>query len=398
MKIAMLTTAGERCGIASYTRALIAALETLPDTEVVVVPITEGKQAKEHYLTQAEQLNAPDVDVVHIQHEHSFWGGILPGKSAYWELRYLIKKPVVLTAHTTYSLAELLKVASERRPHKWLAKQWLLRNRNYRDSVEIAPFVTAMTIVHTAAARKALIARGAGADNVHIVPTGIPSPEPAPTGGAAFREKYNLQNRRLITLFGYIAPNKGYELTLEILPSLPDDVTFVIAGGVRSQGEEAYHAQLQEAIARSGQAHRIVVTGFLSETDVAEAMEASEIVLAPHTIATGSYSVTIPLTHGRPVLASDLDCFREIHARMDCLELFRAGDPADYRAKLTALLHNPQRQAQLSEAARRYAERFSWKRVAEMTRKIYQQAIAVYGKGHKPTWTGTPHSGFPSAS
>jgi glycosyltransferase involved in cell wall biosynthesis len=398
MKIAMLTTVGERCGVASYTRALTAALRTLPETQVEVVPITEGRQPREHYVAQAEHLNAADIDVVHIQHEHSFWGGILPGKSGYWELRYLIQKPVVLTAHTTYSLAELLKVETERRPHKWLVKQLLLRNRSYRDSVETAPFVTAMTIVHTAAARNALIERGAGPDSVFIVPTGIPAPQPAPTGGEAFRERYGLKDRRLVTLFGYIAPNKGYELTLDILPSLPEEITFVIAGGVRSQGEAAYEAQLQAAIARSGQSHRVVVTGFLSEPDVAEAMEASEIVLVPHTIATGSYSVTIPLTHGRPVIASDLDCFREIYARVDCLELFRAGDTADYRQRLLALLAHPDRRAQLSEGARKYAERFSWDRVAAMTQKVYQQAIEVYGRGHKPTWTGTPHSGFPSAS
>src|SRR5207248_378337 len=142
MNIAMLTSVGERCGIAAYTRALVEGLRTLEDTCVHVVPILEGKQPREHYVAQAEELNAPSVDVVHIQHEHSFWGGILPGRSAYWDLRYLINKPVVLTAHTTYSLAELLKVKTERRPHKWLAKQLLLRNAAYRDSVEIAPFVT----------------------------------------------------------------------------------------------------------------------------------------------------------------------------------------------------------------------------------------------------------------
>lgn len=384
MKVAMVTTVGERCGIASYTRGLIAALRELPDMEIEVVPITEGKQPREHYVAQAERLNAPDIDVVHIQHEHSFWGGILPGTSGYWELRYLIQKPIVLTAHTTYSLAEMLKVKTERRPHKWLAKQLLLRRAGYRDSVEIAPFATAMTIVHTTAARNALIERGAKPQFVHIVPTGIPAPAPAPTGGEAFREKFGLKGKRLVTIFGYIAYNKGYELTLEILPSLPPDVTFVIAGGSRTPDMEPYLAQLKETIARSGQESRVVITGFLSETEVAEAMAASEIVLVPHTQATGSYSVTIPLTHGRPTLASDLDCFQDISLRVDCLELFHAGDAADYRAKLLALLDAPARREKLATNARKYAERFSWPRVAALTQKIYKGAIEVYSQGHHP--------------
>ncbi|HZO87669.1 MAG TPA: glycosyltransferase [Chthonomonadaceae bacterium] len=378
MKVAMLTTVGERCGIAAYTRALVEGLRTLPEMEVEVVSITEGKQPTEHYVAQAQRLNASDVDVVHIQHEHSFWGGILPGASAFWEMRYLIQKPVVLTAHTTYSLAEMLKIKTERRPHKWLAKRLLLLNKAYRDSVDIAPFTTAITIVHTAAARNELITRGAKPQYVFIVPTGIPAPLPAPTGGQAFRERFGLQGRRLVTLFGYIAYNKGYELTLDILPALPEDVTFVIAGGARNADMEPYAAQLQQRIARSELAERVVVTGFLTDAEVAEAMEASEIVLVPHTQATGSYSVAIPLAHGRPILASDLDCFREIAARVDCLELFRAGDVEDYRAKLQALLDNPARREQLAAGARKYAARYSWPRVAAQTRNVYQTAIQVY--------------------
>src|SRR5579859_1767847 len=136
----MLTTVGDRCGIAAYTRELVKGLETLPDTDVAVVPITEGRQLKEHYIQQSEVLNAPDIDVVHIQHEHSFWGVIMPQSSAYWELRYLIKKPLVLTAHTTYSLEQLLKVKTERRPLKLLAKKILIRNKAYKDSIDTAPF------------------------------------------------------------------------------------------------------------------------------------------------------------------------------------------------------------------------------------------------------------------
>ncbi|HLK59433.1 MAG TPA: glycosyltransferase [Chthonomonadaceae bacterium] len=380
----MLTTIGERCGIASYTRALIEGLRTLPETEVQVVPITEGRQPTAHYNEQAEILNAPDVDVVHVQHEHSFWGGILPKASSYWELRYLIKKPIVLTAHTTYSLAQMLRLDTERRPHKWLAKQLLVRNKAYRDSVEIAPFTTAMTIVHTRAAREELIARGAQSAYVHVVPAGIPAPAHAPTGGQSFREQHTLQGKRLATLFGYLAPNKGYELTLEVIPTLPEDVTVVIAGGPRNADMEPYAAQLRAAIERAGLTRRILITGFLSDTEVAEAMAASDFVLVPHTQATGSYSVTIPLSHGKVILASDLDCFKEIWERVDCLELFPAGNAAAYRDKLLALLDNPARQENLAANALKYAERFSWPRVAAATRKIYATTIQVFAEGHHP--------------
>ena len=391
MKVAMVTTTGDRCGIAAYTRALIDGLQGLPAMEVEVVPITEGRQSTSHYAAQAERLNATDVSVVHIQHEHSFWGGILPRRpfplrpdTGYWELRYLIQKPIVVTAHTTCSLAELLRLDSESRLHKRLVKQFLVNNTAYRESVDIAPFITAMAIVHTAAARNALIARGAKSEYVTIVPTGIPPALPAPTNGAAFREKYGLEGKRVLTIFGYIAPNKGYELTLKLLPTLPPDVMLVIAGGARTADMEPYAAQLAAAVNAAGLQERVVITGFLPDEEVSEAMSASDLLLVPHTQATGSYSVTLPLTHGKAILASDMDCFREIEARVDCLQLFRAGDVDDYRTKLLALLDDPVRRERLSANACKYAQRFSWSRVAALTRQVYEQAIDVYGRGHHP--------------
>jgi len=69
---------------------------------------------------------------------------------------------------------------------------------------------------------------------------------------------------------------------------------------------------------------------------------------------------------------------------VDCLELFRAGDREEYRAKLLELLADPARQQALSAGARRYAERFSWPRVAALTRDVYRAAYEVYSQGHHP--------------
>lgn len=387
MKIGMYTTVGDRCGIAAYTQALVNALRLLPETEVEIVPITEGKQSREHYLAIAERLNADDIDVVHVQHEHSFWGGILPGHSAYWEFRYLITKPIVLTAHTTYTAEEMLRYRTERRLLKKLAKWVLLRNHAWVDSVEIAPFITAVTIVHTEEAKQQLVGRGADPKFIHVLPAGVPEVVAAATGGEAFRRRFGLESYRLITIFGYTAPNKGYELTLKLLPSLPEDVKLVIAGGPRNAAMEPYFAQLVRAIESSGERHRVIVTGYLPDEEVAEAMAASTVVLAPHTEATGSYSVTIPLAYGKAVLASDLACFREIVGRIACLELFRSGDVEDCRRHLHRLLNDESRRATLERLAKEYAERYSWPRIAQQTRCIYEEAIQVYAPVYRRPYT-----------
>jgi glycosyltransferase involved in cell wall biosynthesis len=104
-------------------------------------------------------------------------------------------------------------------------------------------------------------------------------------------------------------------------------------------------------------------------------MQATDIALAPHTQATNSYSVMLPVTYGKPTLASDLPCFREMATGGDCLELFRTGSASECRTKLLALLENAERREQLAANALQYAARFAWPNVAAMTRAVYRRAI-----------------------
>lgn len=376
MKIAMLTTVDQRCGIASYSAALVASLRALPDTDVEVIPIAVGEQPVAHYEAQAEELNAPDVDVVHIQHEFSFWGFPTPGRSKFAELRRLIRRPVVVTAHTTLSLTAIYPVPT-RNPFRWLARKRLVSNREYRESVELLPFDANATIVHTEAARSEFLGRGLKAERLFVVPMGIPAALPA--DGRSFRDRYDLHGKRVLSLFGYVTPNKGYAMVAELLDTLPPDVVFVIAGGARRAVEEQYVEHLQRHIRTLGVEDRIVITGYLSEQEIGEVMQATDIALVPHTQATNSYSVMLPVTYGKPTLASDLSCFQEMAAAGDCLELFRVNDKNDFREKLLALLGNAQRREQLAANALQYAARFSWPAIAATTRHVYRAAIDGHG-------------------
>jgi len=371
LQVAMLTSVGDRCGIAAYTRSLVDALVEFAD--ITVEPINEGRQPQEHYVDQAERLNR--ANVIHIQHEHSFWGGIMPNHSAFWNLRYLIKKPIVITAHTTTSLRDLLKVSTERRPLHRIAKEALIRRRAYRESVETAPFITSRCIVHTREGGEALISRGANGKYVHVIPAGVPRPLKTRDFGRQF-----LQNaapyQRIVTLFGYIAPNKGYELAFNALGQLPDDVALFIAGGARNDEMLPYETSIRNQIAERGLADRVFITGFLSDEQVADMMAATSVVIAPHTIATGSYSIMIPLSYGKAAVSSDMACFREINDQVQCMELFRAGDSVDFTNVLNRVLTDEPKRLAMEQMALQYAHSHSWQEVAKKTVEVYHEAIA----------------------
>ena len=115
---------------------------------------------------------------MHLHHAPYLWGEVGLRRYPFWDFRYLLKKPVVLTAHDTRSLEELLQPDTGSLWKK-LVKRRLLASAEFRDSVESAPFITALTITASAWERNRLLARGAKAGFVFIVPPAVPIPASA---------------------------------------------------------------------------------------------------------------------------------------------------------------------------------------------------------------------------
>lgn len=371
----MWASTEERCGIASYTRALVEPLRREgAEVDVVVVPYTDRDPA--HAATTLERLNR--ADVVHLQHEYTFWGGVAPGSSSLPRYLAALKRPWVVTAHTVFTAAELLRVAQETRPRQRLAKTLLAALPSYRASVERAPFQgAAAVIVHTEEARDRMLRRGIRPERLHVLPAGIPEPARAPSAEtlAAFHETHGLNGSKVVTLFGFITPEKGYETALDALKSLPPVVKLLVAGGARVEREEPHVEALRAAIKERGLERRVAITGFLPDADVATAMAASDLVLVPHLAANGSYSVMTALSYGKPVIASNLACFAEIAADGGGVELFDVGDETMLAERIGYLLASAGARSQLAAAAGAYAARRSWATVAAATAKIYRSVL-----------------------
>lgn len=375
VKIAMWTSWETRCGIATYTAALTDALRDLGvEVDVVRVPYT-NRDPDEMRKTLA-QLNA--ADLAHLQHEYTFFGGIAPGVSSLPAYYRGLQVPRVVTAHTVFTAAELLRVKHETRPRQRLAKRLLSRYPPYRAYVERQPFLGAeAVIVHTDAARERMIERGIAAERVHVLAAGVPRPvEASPGLVEELRSRYGLAGYRVATIFGYVTADKGYETALDALRSLPPTIKLLIAGGTRIESERGYLLQLEREIEARGLADRVTITGFLDDAEVAAAMALSDVVLVPHLAANGSYSVMVALSYGRPVIASDLPCFRDIHAAGDCVELFPVGDERALADRLGFLMASASARRHLAAAAERFAAERSWEAVARRTAAIYETALS----------------------
>ena len=95
MKIALVVPENEKLGFGLQFRLLAEALRTLPDTEVEILPLAVGRQPTHDYIALAEQLNAPDIDVIHLPHEYSFlWRHFCPKKPDFGNCAICSKNPL----------------------------------------------------------------------------------------------------------------------------------------------------------------------------------------------------------------------------------------------------------------------------------------------------------------
>lgn len=376
MKTAIWTSRAQRCGIAAYSDALAAELRAL-GLDIDLVPVPGDDRSSRLQAELLERLNS--ADLIHIQHEYSFWGGIAPGKSSLPVYLKRLRKPRVTTAHTVFTTAELLRTATEERPRQRAAKELLSRYRPFRRQVEAAPFAgSRAVIVHTREARERLIRWKFAPSSIHVIPAGIPQlPPPSEADLQRIRQQIG-DAQRVVSLPGFVNRDKGYELVLEALRTLPRGIRLLIAGGSRTPAEESYLDALEERIRRMGLQDRTVVTGYLSEGGLAAAMQLSDLVLAPHTSANGSYSVLLAVAAGRPVLASNLACFREI-AEEGCAETFDSGDETMLAERMGYLLASSSARDRLAAAAREYAARRTWRAAALRTIEIYRTSHAAGG-------------------
>lgn len=378
MNVTMFTSWQVRCGIASYASHLVAALCTLDDTRVSVVPYDRKPHPRQDYARWGRMMNAGDV--THIQHEYPFFGYLLPWQNYYHTFVSQIRKPLVVTRHVSFDGPLLLP--GKGYTHVIRQFKWWLYNRGlgpYATYLNKGTFDVAQEIiVLTQRIKDHLVARGITSEKIHVIPAGVPEVPPA-HGGKELRSRWGWEGKRIAGIFGYITPAKGHSIALDALTRLPDDYVLVIAGGLRREADRLTLTAIERQIAHLGLQRRVRITGYLPEAELPAHIDACNLLVYPATHVDSSYSVVTGLAYQTvPLIASDVYGHREVAENGGGLALFKSGDAADLAWTIQDVANNPQRQASMIGDMARYAREHSWQAVAQQTRAVYKQAIAGF--------------------
>ncbi len=154
-------------------------------------------------------------------------------------------------------------------------------------------------------------------------------------------ERYKLAGKRVILTVGRLESAeryKGFDEVMEVLPNLPPDVVYLIAGG----GND--FIRLQQRALDLGVADRVIFTGLFSETDKADLYALADIYAMPSRGEGFGFVYLEALASGVPVIGSKHDGGREALLDGQLGLLVDPSNPAEIESAIKELLERPSRE------------------------------------------------------
>ena len=200
--------------------------------------------------------------------------------------------------------------------------------------------------------------------DVRFIPNGIERNESVPAD--EITRKYGLVKDGYVLFLGRIVPEKGVHYLIEAFKQLDTDKKLVIAGGSSNSAE--YYEQIQSAAATDP---RIVLTGFIEGQELAELYSNAYIYVLPSDLEGMPMSLLEAMSYGNCCLTSDIpECAEVVE---DYAVTFHKSDIADLTAKLSNLLADSSRVAELQATAANYiTQKYNWDKVVDQTLALYK--------------------------
>jgi phosphatidyl-myo-inositol alpha-mannosyltransferase len=171
-------------------------------------------------------------------------------------------------------------------------------------------------------------------------------------------------------------PRKGLDVLLAAFALLAAErpaLRLLIAGrgdpdDVRSQVPAAYW-------------YRVVLLGEVSDEDRVRMLHSVDVFCAPNTGGESfGYVLVEAMASGAPIVASNIDAFRQVLRHGDAGELFQVGSPAELAAAAGRLLDDPARRATLAAAASASVRELDWSVIARDVVRVYEAVAPVVGR------------------
>ena len=296
-----------------------------------------------------------NFDVVHVHSHHHLSSN----------MAVLSKKlnglPIILTSHGNSNHLVGWKRIIDVAYNKTIAG-WMLRS---------ADKVIALTPQHADDLKKL----GARQDDVSIIPHGVNLPQiNLGTGADKFKEKYGLEDKKVILFVGGLIPRKGLNYLVESMKYINKDTTLLIVGG-EIQGHPGVKRSLEKRTKDLGIDGRVFFLGRLGKVDLKLAYISSDLFVFPSIADVFGLVILEAMSYGKCVVASRVPGPSSIIKDLENGVLFEPKNPIDLSKKVNYLLENYDLRMRLGNAARKEVERtYNWDTTFKRILDLYLQS------------------------
>ncbi len=374
MKIAFVSTYPPiHCGVGEYTRFLLTGLSSIlkhgkfyvitsrdvgeeyfdATVSAHVIPVFEKREPQTYSRILDVLSEANGVDVLHIQHEY----GIFGISTKILEIAQEAKKE---------GLAEITLITMHTVHHPYT-----VRPKTLEFQKSLSEYVDAV-IVHSVVQEFELYSQGIDPRRVHRIPhgtfvnpyLGYPRPKLASSLGIV----YDKLKFPIITLMGFLRPDKGLDILVEALRSLKDSsATLVIGGEIQSSEMEYFVYELLD----SG---HIFIEKYLSNEEMLMLASLADIILLPYKDKPGAYSVSgvLHLSMGslKPIIGTSVPRLIELYQYAPRF-IVKPNDPRELALKIRWLAENYELAVAYASSLYSYAVRTQWIRMARRHLALY---------------------------
>jgi glycosyltransferase involved in cell wall biosynthesis len=365
-----------QCGLATFSQALLTALESPHDSVGVVRVVDPHELRPEHRgpghpgagrptdavwvrgttegaVRAAHSLNTFDVAV--LQHEY----GIFPGAdgSDVLEVVRCLDVPLVTVLHT------VLVTPS---PHQ-------------REILEKLVAASSAVVTMTRTARDRLVAHyGVDAGHVTVIPHGA-DPVPSP----ARRSERRPGDAPVVLTWGLLGEGKGIEWAIDAMALLTDlqpRPQYRVVGQthpkVKARHGESYRQHLVERAARGGSGAVTFDDRYLTNPQLHAMVQEADVVLLPYDSREQVTSGVLieAVAAGKPVVSTAFPHAVELLSSGAGLLVDRQ-DPVAIAAALRSLFTDSGLASRMAAEAERLAPHLLWPAVADRYRRLARQLI-----------------------
>lgn len=383
IRVLHLSTHNEECGIAFFQEGIVDAMGSERHIENIffeVSPNVLQKQAGAELDKTLQKLfdQLKDFDILHIQHEYSFYRGD--------QLQRIVSgakrcgKKVLFTLHTPpHARREHHDGAVVGlHPRSWLHAARVIRRRKRFMRESIAPLVLAdLLVVPSRASLESFAAYGVPRDNMVVVELPVPAVQNPSLKSSEIRENLDKQPGDIfLSTVGFLSETKGVLPLIRSLKFLPPNYKLALIGGAHPSGlNDAFYDRACNLIVHLGLERRVYITGYVAEDERRDALvRETDICVFPYDRNYYDYvssaALNNAIANGLPIVAYKTKTFQESN---DIVPFINFCQSANYYEIARAVQHINIQESSMH--TKQFAEQLTVVGQSKRFAGVYQQLV-----------------------